>query len=162
MAFFTIADVLADFSNCVAIRSKATSRLPEASPASTICTIRDGKILGYIASELANVSPFSTLTLTPSAASRSRSFSVCSVSIFKASEMVTPAFVMLTNCLQKTLISRGLGQPPTLILMSFVRADWGLMLITCMPCFFRTCLAASILSASTLPLISFPALFSAS
>ena len=157
IAFFTRDLVLLERSNCTAIRSRDLSRLPEASPAATIFTIRSGNTLGCSAMALARVSPFSALIRTSLMAFCSFLFSVASVSIRRASNIVTPARIMLTNWRQNTLRSLALGLPPISMLRSLVSRLCSFKLIMVMPWLFRSDRAFSILSASILPLTGFPA-----
>ena len=156
MAFFTRLFVLLERSNCTAMRSRDLSKLPEASPAATMFTISSGNTLGCSAMALAKGSPFSALTRTSLIAFCSFLFSVASVSIRRASSMVTPARIMLTNCRQNTLKSLGLGLPPISMLISWVSRLCSFTSMTVKPWPFRSFLAFSIFSASMLPLTVLP------
>ena len=116
-----MASNFAFFSKRSAIRVKAISSLPEASPAATIDTMMLGKIFGNLASDSERVSPFCILALTLTIVFAIVLFSVATESMSRAAMIVTPAFIMLINCLQNTLKSLVLTFPPKLNSMSLVR-----------------------------------------
>ncbi len=149
---------MADFSNCIAIRSIEVSRLPEDSPALAICISNSGKTAGCFARESAKVSPFSTSARTFIRAFCIFLFSVASASIRSASIIVTPARVILANCRQNTDKSLAVGFPPISMLISFVNAFCSVTSSTIRPCAFSSLSTCSSLSASLLPFISFPLL----
>ena len=158
MAFLTKAWVLADFSNWIAIRSMEISRLPDASPALAIWIKSSGNALGCFAMESAKLSPFSTSARTAMRDFCKSLFSVCSANIFRASMMLTPARTMLANCRQNTARSLAAGFLSKLMLISRVKVFCCFTSRTMSPCCFRSLVKASCVSASLLPLISFPVL----
>ena len=157
-AFLSMASSLAFFSNLSAIRSKATSSLPEASPAATMDIMMEGNILGYFAIDSERVSPFWILALTFTMVFAMVLFSVATDNISRASMMVTPAFIILMNCLQNTLRSLILIPLPKLNSMSLVRIFASSMWISVISFFFICAAASPLFSACIVPFFSFPLL----
>ena len=150
IAFLTMPCVLACFSNCIAIRVRAFSRLPDDSPALTISIRIDGNIPESCLMESDNVSPFSTPDWASIIAFLRFLFSVCSANISRALTTLTPALSILANCLQNTLISLGLtfflvrkGSSISLSSAVCVLIDIGVS-----PCSFNFLAASSLVSAS--------------
>ena len=156
-----VAFSFASFSKCTAILEKAISRLPDCSPASTIFTSIGGKISGWLLIESARVLPFSTFRSTSEMARFSHLFSVCSLNICRASFIGTPAWVILTNCRQKTLRSLGLTFFPMEKSISLFKAPCSLTETGISPSAFSCSNALSLVSASRLPLFSLPLLSTA-
>ena len=156
VAFITVALSFASFSKCTAIREKEVSRLPADSPASTIFTSIGGKLSGCALMESARVLPFSSPESTSLMDFFSVLFSVCSSIICSASFIGTPACRILTNCLQNTLKSLDFTFFPIERSISLFRIPCSLTETGIIPAFFRESRAFSRVSASRLPLFSFP------
>ena len=122
IACITIPLILASLSKLIDIRSNVVSKLPEASPASTMLIRMLGNTSGIVLIAPANVSPFSTSTFTSCTAFCSFLFSHCSPSIPSACITVTPACKILWNCLQNTAKSFALTLPPMLMFSSLFKA----------------------------------------
>ena len=158
MAFLTMPCVLACFSNCIAIRVSAFSRLPDDSPALTISIRIDGNIPESCRIESDNVSPFSTPDWASIIAFLRSLFSVCSANISRALTTLTPALSILANCLQNTLISLGLTFffVRNGISISLSRALCCLIAIGVSPNSLSFLAASSLVSASICPFLSLP------
>ena len=160
-AFLTIPFSFASFSKWLAIFPIALSRLPDASPASTMFSNNGGNTVSLLMAS-AMESPFSTLSRTFFNACFNALFSVCSANIANAVTTLTPALEILTNCLQNTPRSLELTFFFIVKLMSLFNSDVSPMLRMLYPSFFNMALAFSMESASTFAFFVFPALSMAS
>ena len=146
----------ADFSKCADILSKATSILPDASPAATMLTMMSGKTFGYFFRPSERVSPFWISAWTPLIAFAMTLFSVWSDSISSVSRIVTPALTILVNWRQNTDRSLGFTFPPTLNEISLVSAVALVRLMTMFPSILSLFFASASDSATIFPFLSFP------
>ena len=114
------------FSKCIARRSITVSRMPPASPASTMWTRMRGKKSGCLPKDSARELPFSREPATCLRCSRKDSCSICWESSLSPCRAVIPERRMAANWRQKIMKSRALAFfPPRLPPLGLVLATAG-------------------------------------
>ncbi len=150
MALLNFVLIRSSFSCCVASFFNISSKIPPASPAATIFMYTGENTLGCLARESAKLVPLSTSLLTSEMWVLKISLSVWFCKVARLLTRGTPAFIIVANCLVKTVMSLDLTfffvselkkLPPPAFLI-----DTGLS-----PCFASSAPSAASLAESAVP-----------